>query len=65
MTASYKSNLHSRANYLALFTKHRRGGYFSLDAIGALLIAWLAFKEGRELFEKARGLNSSCGCTKD
>ncbi|MDD5285195.1 MAG: cation transporter [Desulfuromonadaceae bacterium] len=39
-------------------------GIGSLDAIGALLIAWLAFKEGRESFDKARGLNCSCCCTK-
>ncbi|BEH08990.1 cation transporter [Geobacter sulfurreducens subsp. ethanolicus] len=33
-----------------------------LDAIGALLIAWFAWKEGRESFDKAKGLNDSCGC---
>lgn len=32
-----------------------------LDSIGAAGIAWLAFREGRESFEKARG-NLSCGC---
>ncbi len=37
-------------------------GIASLDAIGALLIAWLAFKEGREAFEKAKGLSCSCCC---
>lgn len=31
-------------------------GIGSLDAIGALVIAWLCFKEGRESFAKARGL---------
>jgi divalent metal cation (Fe/Co/Zn/Cd) transporter len=31
-----------------------------LDAIGALLIAWLTWKEGREAFGKARGLSCSC-----
>ena len=35
-------------------------GIGSLDAIGALLIAWLTFKEGREAFDKARGLSCSC-----
>lgn len=34
-----------------------------LDAIGAILIAWLTFKEGRESFEKAKGLNCSCCCS--
>ena len=31
-----------------------------IDAIGALGIAWFAFKEGREAFEKAKG--KACGC---
>lgn len=31
-----------------------------VDAIGALGIAWFAFKEGREAFAKAKG--RSCGC---
>lgn len=38
-------------------------GIGSLDAIGALLIAWLAFREGRESFDKARGLGCSCSCS--
>ncbi|MFZ4858391.1 MAG: cation transporter [Desulfuromonadaceae bacterium] len=33
-----------------------------LDAIGALLIAWFAWKEGKESFDKAKGLNDTCGC---
>ncbi|HIJ82106.1 MAG TPA: cation transporter [Desulfuromonadales bacterium] len=40
-------------------------GIGSLDAIGALLIAWLAFKEGRESFNKAKGLNCSCCCPQE
>ena len=32
-----------------------------VDAIGALLIAWYSFSEGREAFEKARG--GACGCS--
>jgi divalent metal cation (Fe/Co/Zn/Cd) transporter len=35
-------------------------GIGSLDAIGALLIAWLTWKEGREAFAKARGLECAC-----
>ena len=31
-----------------------------LDSIGALLIAWVSWKEGRESFQKAKG--SSCSC---
>lgn len=38
-------------------------GIGSLDSIGALLIAWLAAKEGREAFGKASGLSCSCGST--
>ena len=37
-------------------------GIASLDSIGALLVAWLAWKEGREAFGKAKGLNCSCSC---
>lgn len=37
-------------------------GIQSLDAIGAIIIAWLTFKEGREAFEKARGVQCSCSC---
>ncbi|MBN1761266.1 MAG: cation transporter [Chitinispirillaceae bacterium] len=33
-----------------------------IDSIGALGIAWYAFNEGREAFEKARG--KSCSCCK-
>ena len=34
-----------------------------LDAIGALVISWLTFKEGRESFGKARGLSCACSCS--
>jgi len=33
-----------------------------VDSIGSLGIAWFAFTEGREAFEKARLGNYSCGC---
>lgn len=38
-------------------------GIGSLDAIGSILISWLTFKEGRESFGKARGMNCSCSCS--
>jgi divalent metal cation (Fe/Co/Zn/Cd) transporter len=38
-------------------------GISSLDAGGALLISWLTFKEGKESFEKARGMECSCSCS--
>jgi divalent metal cation (Fe/Co/Zn/Cd) transporter len=33
-----------------------------LDSLGTLGIAWFAFREGRESFEKARSGALSCGC---
>lgn len=36
-------------------------GVGMLDSAGALVIAFLSFREGREAFEKAKG-NFSCGC---
>lgn len=38
-------------------------GIGSLDAIGALLIAWMAAREGREAFLKASGLACGCSCS--
>lgn len=38
-------------------------GIGSLDAIGAMLIAWFSFREGREAFNKAEGLSCSCSCS--
>jgi len=35
-------------------------GFALLDVLGALGIAWFAFSEGREAFEKARGINEDC-----
>jgi len=37
-------------------------GIGSLDAVGALLIAWFTWKEGREAFGKARRLACTCSC---
>ncbi len=36
-------------------------GIGGLDSAGAVIIAWLSFREGREAFEKARGRTCSCG----
>ncbi len=38
-------------------------GVGSLDAVGAILIAYLSFREGREAFDKAKGMSCSCGCS--
>ena len=34
-----------------------------LDSVGALLIAWMSWKEGRESFDKAKGGVCSCTCS--
>lgn len=39
-------------------------GIASLDALGALLIAWLTWREGRESFQKAAGMACSCSSPK-
>ena len=38
-------------------------GIGSLDALGALFIAWLTWREGRESSQKAAGMECSCGCS--
>ena len=38
-------------------------GVGSLDALGALLIAWLTWREGRESFQKAAGMECLCSCS--
>lgn len=40
-------------------------GLSYIDIAGSLGIAYYAFKEGREAFEKARNNNLSCGCDDD
>ena len=37
-------------------------GIGSLDALGALLIAWLTWREGWEAFQKTAGMACSCSC---
>ena len=58
--ACSRACLHLSLVLLASSLGYRLTGIGSLDAIGALLIAWLSFKEGREAFEKAKGLSCSC-----
>jgi len=36
-------------------------GFGGIDAVGAIVIAVLSFREGREAFEKARGESCPCG----
>ena len=40
-------------------------GIGTLDSLGALLIAWFTWKEGREAFGKARGISCSCSSCED
>lgn len=61
--ACSRACLHLSLVLLASSLGYRLTGIGSLDAIGALLIAWLSFKEGREAFDKAKGLSCSCCCS--
>jgi divalent metal cation (Fe/Co/Zn/Cd) transporter len=38
-------------------------GLWWLDAVGALFIAWLTWREGRESFQKAAGMECACSCS--
>ncbi|MBT0664270.1 cation transporter [Geobacter pelophilus] len=38
-------------------------GIGRMDSLGALFIAWLSWKEGREAFGKARGVACKCSCS--
>jgi divalent metal cation (Fe/Co/Zn/Cd) transporter len=58
--ACSKACLHLSLVLLLSSLGYELTGIGSLDAIGALLIAWLAWREGREAFGKARGLACSC-----
>lgn len=62
--ACSKACLHLSLVLLLSSLGYELTGIGSLDAIGALLIAWLSWREGREAFGKARGLACSCsgGC---
>ncbi|HEY6873852.1 MAG TPA: cation transporter [Geobacteraceae bacterium] len=45
---------------LAASAGYELTGIASLDAVGALLIGWFSFREGREALQKARGLSCCC-----
>ena len=49
---------------LAASVGYELTGLGGIDSIGALLIAYFSFKEGREAFEKAR-TDKLCGCEDD
>jgi divalent metal cation (Fe/Co/Zn/Cd) transporter len=38
-------------------------GLWWLDALGAFFIAWLTWREGKESFDKAKGLECACSCS--
>ena len=53
--------------YLSLALLIASGGFAitgigGFDAVGAMLIAILSFKEGKESLEKAKGISCGCGC---
>ena len=37
-------------------------GIGHIDSLGALVLVWFSFKEGRESFEKSKGKNCECEC---
>lgn len=54
--------------YLSLILLAASAGYQLtgigwLDSAGALGIGWFSFREGREAFDKARGIPCSCSCS--
>ena len=58
--------------YLSIILLIASAGYYLtgidwLDSVGAAGIAWLSLKEGREAFQKARGLACCCAgaCSKE
>jgi len=61
--ACSRACLYLSAVLLSASAGYELTGIGSLDAIGAILIAWLSFREGREAFGKARGLSCSCSCS--
>jgi divalent metal cation (Fe/Co/Zn/Cd) transporter len=50
---------------LATSIAYELTGLGSLDAIGTILISWFSWKEGREAFQKAKGITCCCsgGCS--
>jgi len=48
---------------LAASAGYELTGLGGLDSAGAVVLAWLSWREGREAFGKARGLSCSCSCT--
>lgn len=60
--ACSRACLYLSAVLLVASTGFELTGIGSLDAVGALIIAWLTWREGREAFSKARGLGCSCTC---
>ncbi len=48
---------------LAASAGYELTGWGWLDALGALFIAWLSLREGREAFDKAKGLQCCCRCS--
>ncbi|MBD3610455.1 MAG: hypothetical protein HUJ30_07885 [Gammaproteobacteria bacterium] len=56
--------MHFSIVLLAASAAYELTGIGYIDSIGAIIIAWLAYKEGREAWQKAKGINS-CGCSSD
>lgn len=56
-----KACLYLSVVLLASSAGYELTGIGGIDSLGAILIAYFAFKEGRESFEKAKGITCSCG----
>lgn len=48
---------------LAASVGYELTGFGGLDSAGAVVLAWLSWREGREAFGKAKGLSCGCSCT--
>ncbi len=59
--ACTRTCIHLSVVLLLASTGYELTGFGGLDSIGAILIAGLSFREGREAFQKAKG-DMICGC---
>lgn len=61
--ACSRACLYLSAVLLAASCGYELTGIGWFDAVGAMLIAWLSFREGREAFRKAKGMSCDCSCS--
>lgn len=61
--ACSKACLYLSVALLASSIGYELTGIGYMDSIGALFISWLTWREGKESFDKAKGLQCSCSCS--